>query len=81
MNSTSQTKSSGSDLSRSDVDSFHAILTKRRLKRGVFKGIVDLRAPSIASSLTTTSSQSPSSGPPIQIESSPPSIPGIKYWI
>jgi hypothetical protein len=63
------------------VEGFFAIFTKRRLKRGVFKGVVDLRPPSIASSPTTTSSQSPSSGPSIQTKSSPPPIVGIKCWI
>jgi hypothetical protein len=39
------------------------------------------RPPSIDSSPTTTSGQSPSSGPPIQTKSSPPPIVGIKCWI
>lgn len=38
------------------VEGFFAILTRRRLKRGVFKGVVDLQA-AINSSSTTTSSQ------------------------
>ena len=54
------------------VEGFFAILTKRRHKRGVFKGVVDLQAAINASSSIITSSQSPSSGPPILTKSSPP---------
>ena len=55
------------------VEGFFAILTKRRLKRGVFKGASSIsRPPSTASSSIITSSQSPSSGPPILTKSSPP---------
>jgi hypothetical protein len=51
-----------------------------------FPSIPDMRpllAPLVrgASSPTTTGSQSPSSGPPIQTKSSPPPIVGIKCWI
>jgi hypothetical protein len=49
------------------VEGFFAILTKRRLKRGVLKVSSTFRSPSTASSSTTTSGQSPSSGPPILI--------------
>jgi transposase len=52
------------------VEGFFAILTKRRLKRGVFKGVVDLQA--AINRFVVTSSQSPSSGPPILTKSSPP---------
>jgi transposase len=55
-----------------------ARFTKRRLKRGVFRSITDLQPPSIASSMNTTKSQSPSSGKPIQSVSSPLSNVGSK---
>jgi len=44
------------------VENFFATLTKRRLKRGVFCSIVDLRPPSTAISPSTTTNPSPSSG-------------------
>jgi hypothetical protein len=60
------------------VEGFFAILTKRRLKRGVFRSVVDLQGRSIGSSKTTTPSLSPSTGSPIPTKSSPPSDEGTK---
>ena len=60
------------------VDGFFAKLSKRRLKRGVFRSIVDLQLAITASSPRSTTTQSPSPGPPIQTKSSPPSNEGIK---
>ena len=60
------------------VESFFAKLSKRRLKRGVFRSIVTSRSPSTASSTRPTTTQNPSPGPPIQTKSSPPSNEGIK---
>jgi transposase len=62
------------------VEGFFAILTKRRLKRGFFKGVVDLQA-AINRFVADHNQQSPSSGPPIQTKSSPPPIVLIKCWI
>ena len=73
--------SEGVDGLLRDKTHFFAILTKRRLKRGVFKGVVDLQAAINRFVADHTSSQSPSSGPPIQTKSSPPPIVGIKCWI
>jgi transposase len=60
------------------VEGFFAILTKRRLKRGVFRSVADLKPRSTASSKSTTSNRSHSHGPPIQTKSSPPSGAGTK---
>ena len=60
------------------VEGFFAILTKRRLKRGVFRSIADLQAAIIASSTITTTSQSPSNGSQTSTKSSPPSDAGTK---
>ena len=47
------------------VETFFSRLTRRRLKRGVFRSIVDLQPPSTAASRTTMPRPNPSSGPPI----------------
>ena len=47
------------------VEGFFAKLTRRRLKRGVFRSLVNLQVASIGSLLRPTP-QSPSSGPQIQ---------------
>jgi transposase len=60
------------------VEGFFAKLAKRRLKRGIFRSIVDLQAASTASSPKPTTPQSPSSGPPTPTKSSPPSGAGTK---
>src|SRR6266702_3674553 len=61
---------------------FSPCSTKRRLKRGVFKGVVDLQAAINRFVIdTTTSSPNPSSGPPAQTKSSPPLPKGTKRWI
>jgi hypothetical protein len=60
------------------VEGFFAKLSKRRLKRGVFHSVVELQAPSTASSPKTTSSPGPSSGPPTLTKSSPQSSAGTK---
>jgi transposase len=59
------------------VEGFFAKLTRRRLKRGVFRSVADLQ-PLTDSSTSTTSSPSPSHGPPTPTKSSPPSDEGIK---
>jgi hypothetical protein len=51
------------------------------LKRGVFKGVVDLQAAINRFVADHNQQPSPSSGPPIQTRSSPPPIVGIKCWI
>ena len=48
------------------VEGFFAKLTRRRLKRGVFRSVVDLQSPSTASSPRQTPIPNPSSGPPTQ---------------
>ena len=70
------TPTSGSWLNA--VEGFFAKLTKRRLKRGVFRSIVDLQA-AINRFLDDHNAQSsPSPGPPIPTKSSPPSDAGTK---
>ena len=57
---------------------FFATLTKRRLKRGVFRSVADLRA-AINRFLEEYNQHSkPSLGPPIQTKSSPLSNEGTK---
>jgi hypothetical protein len=63
------TPTSGSWLNA--VEDFFSALTRRRLKRGVFKSIVDLRPPSNATSMNITPTPSPSSGPNPPMSSSP----------
>jgi len=64
------------------VEGFFAVLTKRRLKRGTFVGIVDLQAvPSIDTSQTTTPTQSHSDGRPTLTKSSPLQPEGTRRWI
>ena len=61
------------------VEGFFAKLSKRRLKRGVFRAPLSTsRSPSTACSTRPTTTQSPSPGPTIQTKSSPPSNEGIK---
>lgn len=63
------------------VEGFLAILTKRRLKRGVFRGVVDLQA--AFNRFVADHNQlrrSPSSGPPILTRSSPLQREGTKCW-
>ena len=60
------------------VESFFAKLTRRRLKRGVFTGIADLRLPSTASCGRPTMTPSLSSGPPTPMPSSRRSAAGNK---
>jgi len=60
------------------VESFFAKLTRRRLKRGVFTGIADLRLPSTASCGRPTMIPSLSSGPPTPMPSSRRSAAGNK---
>ena len=55
-----------------------AKLTRRRLKRGVFRSLVDLLSSSNAFSPRPMTTPSPLSGPPIPIRSSPPSGAGTK---
>jgi transposase len=60
------------------VEGFFATLTKRRLKRGVFRSVADLQA-TINRFLEELNQQSrPSLGPPIPTKSSPPSGAGTK---
>ena len=61
------------------VEGFFAKLTKRRLKRGVFRSVVDLQA-AINRFLDETQPRcpSPSPGPPTPTKSSPPSDAGTK---
>jgi transposase len=58
------------------VEGFFAKLTRRRLKRGVFRSVV--KSPSTASSPKQTPIPNPSCGPPIQSASSPLSNAGNK---
>ena len=60
------------------VEGFFAILTKRRLKRGVFKSIVDLQAAINRFLVDTTKPPSRSLGPRTPKKSSPPSSAGTK---
>jgi transposase len=60
------------------VETFFATLTKRRLKRGAFRSVVDLQAPSTAISRRPTMTPSPSSGPQTPTRSSPPLTAGAK---
>ena len=60
------------------VEGFFAKLTRRRLKRGVFRSLPDCRPPSTASSPRPTTTPSPSSGPPSPKRSSPLSNAGSK---
>jgi len=59
------------------VEGFFPILTKRRLKRGVFRSVADPQA-SIVSSTITTPCRNPSNGSPTRTKSSPPSDRGTK---
>ncbi len=60
------------------VEGFFAILTKRRLKRGVFKGVVDLQTAINRFLAEHNQTHAPSSGPLTQIKSSPPQAAGTK---
>jgi transposase len=60
------------------VEGFFAKLTKRRLKRGVFRSVVDLQAAINRFLAETNDNPSPSPGPPIPTKSSPPSNAGTK---
>ena len=60
------------------VEGFFAKLTRRRLKRGVFKGIVDLQAAINRFLAETTTTPSPSPGLPIRTPSSKRSDAGNK---
>jgi len=54
------------------VEGFFAKLAKRRLKRGVFRSLVDLQAAINRFVGSTTKRPNPSSGAPIRTPSSPP---------
>ena len=60
------------------VEGFFAKLSKRRLKRGVFRSIVDLQAAINRFLDETNDDPKPSPGPQIQTKSSPPSNAGTK---
>jgi transposase len=60
------------------VEGFFAKLSRRRLKRGVFRSVVDLQAAIDRFVNETTRLQDPSHGPQTQTKSSPPSNAGIK---
>ena len=60
------------------VEGFFATLTKRRLKRGVFRSVADLQAAINRFLKEHNQNPSPSLGPPIQTKSSPPSDAGTK---
>ena len=60
------------------VESFFAKLTKQRLKRGVFRSLVELQAAINRYLADTNQTPSPSSGPPTPTKSSPPSSEGTK---
>ena len=60
------------------VEGYFAKLTKQRLKRGVFRSIVNSKPPSSASSPKPTQTHAPSGGPRTQTKSSPPSKEGTK---
>jgi hypothetical protein len=61
------------------VENFFATLTKRRLKRGVFRSGPICKPPSTGSSTITTPNPNPSNGPPILTRSSPRSDEGTKH--
>jgi hypothetical protein len=63
------------------VEGFFATLTKRRLKHGVFRSVVDLQAAINRFLEGHNAIRNPSNGSPIQTKSSPPSNAGIKRWI
>jgi hypothetical protein len=63
------------------VEGFFAVLTKRRLMRGVFRSVADLQAAINRFFDDHKPTQSPSNGSPIQTRSSPPSGAGTKCWI
>jgi hypothetical protein len=60
------------------VEGFFAKLTRRRLKRGVFRSVPDLQAAINRFLAETNDTSSPSSGPPIPPASSPLSSAGRK---
>jgi transposase len=60
------------------VEGFFAKLAKRRLKRGVFRCVIDLQATINRFVAETTLIPNPSPGPQIQTRSSPPSDEGTK---
>src|SRR5947199_7425212 len=60
------------------VEGFFAKLSRRRLKRGVFRSSSISRRPSTGSSLTPTPTRSHSPGRPTPTKSSPPSREGTK---
>jgi transposase len=62
------------------IETFFAKLTRRRLKRGVFRSIVDLQAAITASSRPTTMTPSRLSGPPTPTASSKSVRRGHKRW-
>ena len=62
------------------VEGFFAKLTRRRLRRGVFHSVVDLQAAINRFIESSTPTQHPSSGLPIQPASSQPSNEGNKRW-
>jgi DDE superfamily endonuclease len=62
------------------VETFFATLTRRRLRRGVFRSLVDLQAAINRYVASTTANPNLSSGPPIPTASSRRSIEGIKCW-
>ena len=57
------------------AEGFFATLTKRRLKRGVFRSVADLQAAINRSSTVTTPNRSPSTGSPT------PSVAGTRRQI
>ena len=63
------------------VEGFFAKLTRQRLKRGVFKGIVDLQAAINRYLPKPTKTLSPSPGPPTPTPSSKKSGVGNKRWL
>ena len=60
------------------VGGFFAALTKRRLKRGVFKGVVDLQTTINRFLAEHNRTHAPSSGPLTRTRSSPPAGEGTK---
>ena len=60
------------------VEGFFARLSRRRLKRGVFRSVVDLQAAINRFLAGTTPNRSPSHGPQTPTKSSPPSDEGTK---
>ena len=60
------------------VEGFFAKLTRRRLKRGVFRSVADLQAAILRFIDEANQIQSPSSGPPSRVTSSQPSNEGAK---